>query len=59
MGSNAIIIFGIGAFDSNAIQTGKSYAKTHHWTSPNKAIIDGASFIRSHYFDQDKFPCIK
>ena len=44
--------FGIGAFDSNAIQTGKSYAKTHHWTSPNKAIIDGASFISSHYFDQ-------
>lgn len=43
--------FGIGAFDENAIHTGKSYAKQESWTSPSKAIMGGASFVRYHYFD--------
>lgn len=43
--------FGIGAFDSSAIQSGKSYAKQQQWTSPSKAILGGAKFIRDDYFD--------
>ena len=33
------IIFGIGAFDQDAIATGHSYAKEHNWTTPSKAIM--------------------
>jgi len=47
-------IFGIGAFDENAVHTGKSYAKQEKWTSPEKAIIGGASFVRYHYFKNNQ-----
>ncbi|UDI77670.1 N-acetylglucosaminidase [Staphylococcus taiwanensis] len=46
--------FGIGAFDENTIHTGKSYAKEASWTSPRKAIIGGAKFVRTHYFDHNQ-----
>ena len=31
-----IITFGIGAFDEDAIKTGKSFAKQKKWTTPEK-----------------------
>lgn len=43
--------FGIGAFDSNALKTGSTYAQQADWTSPKKAILGGAKFIRQQYFD--------
>lgn len=43
--------FGIGAFDENAVQTGKSYAQNHNWDSPSKAILGGGKFIRENYFE--------
>lgn len=46
--------FGIGAFDENAVHTGKSYAKQESWTSPEKAIMGGASFVRYHYFKNNQ-----
>ncbi|MDU0451637.1 N-acetylglucosaminidase [Staphylococcus chromogenes] len=42
--------FGIGAFDSNAVDTGKSYAVRAKWTSPERAIKGGAQFVRENYF---------
>ncbi|ALN77150.1 MULTISPECIES: N-acetylglucosaminidase [Staphylococcus] len=42
--------FGIGAFDSDAVATGKSYAVREKWTSPEKAIKGGAHFVRNQYF---------
>ncbi|SUM34537.1 glucosaminidase [Staphylococcus gallinarum] len=38
--------FGIGAFDENAVHTGSSYAKKQSWTSPKRAIMGGAKFVR-------------
>lgn len=43
--------FGIGAFDENAVHTGSSFAKKQAWTSPEKAIMGGAQFVRKNYFD--------
>ena len=48
------IIFGIGAFDQDAIATGHSYAKEHNWTTPSKAIMGGAAFIRHQYFENEQ-----
>lgn len=42
--------FGIGAFDANALKHGNSYTKKEKWTSPRKAIIGGARFVRYNYF---------
>lgn len=46
--------FGIGAFDKDAIASGHSYAKEHEWTTPSKAIMGGAAFIRHQYFDNEQ-----
>ena len=46
--------YGIGAFDENAVHTGKSYAKQQSWTTPSKAIMGGASFVRNHYFENNQ-----
>ncbi|WP_086428141.1 N-acetylglucosaminidase [Staphylococcus cornubiensis] len=43
--------FGIGAFDRQAVKTGASYAEKAGWTSPDKAIKGGASFVRNQYFE--------
>jgi len=43
--------YGIGAFDENAVHTGSSYAKKQSWTSPEKAIMGGAKFVRNNYFE--------
>ncbi len=47
-------LFGIGAFDSSAVRSGKSYAEKEQWTSPDKAIIGGAKFIRNEYFENNQ-----
>src|SRR5699024_927806 len=44
--------YGIGAFDENAVHTGSSFAKKQSWTSPEKAIMGGAKFIRHNYFEK-------
>ena len=55
MEKNAITtFFGIGAFDSSAVRSGKSYAEKEQWTSPDKAIIGGAKFIRNEYFENNQ-----
>ncbi|ANZ32699.1 N-acetylglucosaminidase [Staphylococcus carnosus] len=46
--------FGIGAFDEDAMKHGHSYAKQQKWTSPEKAILGGASFVRKEYFDKEQ-----
>ncbi|MBA8760272.1 autolysin [Staphylococcus schleiferi subsp. coagulans] len=43
--------FGIGAFDSDAVKTGSSYAQKANWTSPRQAIMGGAKFVRQNYFE--------
>ncbi|UXR73644.1 N-acetylglucosaminidase [Staphylococcus sp. IVB6238] len=43
--------FGVGAFDSNAVKTGTSYAVKAKWTSPDKSIVGGAAFVRQQYFE--------
>ena len=42
-------VFGIGAFDNNALVDGIKYAKNAGWTSVSKAIIGGAKFIGNSY----------
>ncbi|MDW4260126.1 N-acetylglucosaminidase [Staphylococcus saprophyticus] len=46
--------YGIGAFDENAVHTGSSFAKKQKWTSPEKAIMGGARFVRGNYFENNQ-----
>lgn len=46
--------YGIGAFDENAVHTGSSFAKKQSWTSPERAIMGGAKFIRGNYFENEQ-----
>lgn len=46
--------FGVGAFDSHAVKTGTSYAVKAKWTSPDKAIVGGAAFVKQQYFDNEQ-----
>lgn len=43
--------FGIGAFDSNP-NNAINFAKNHGWTTPAKAIIGGAKFVRQDYINK-------
>ncbi len=43
--------FGIGVFDNNP-NNAISFARRHGWTSPAKAIIGGAKFVREGYINQ-------
>lgn len=43
--------FGIGAFDSNP-NNAINFAKKKGWTTPEKAIIGGAEFVRKDYIAQ-------
>ncbi|WP_194752354.1 glucosaminidase domain-containing protein [Staphylococcus chromogenes] len=43
--------FGIGAFDNNP-NNAINFAKSRGWTSPAKAIIGGAKFVRHDYIDK-------
>ncbi|WP_157825426.1 N-acetylglucosaminidase [Rahnella sp. AA] len=42
-------MYGIGALDGKAVVTGSNMAKKMGWTTPEKAIDGGASWIASHY----------
>lgn len=41
--------YGVGALDSDPINTGAQYAKKHGWDTPEKAIRGGADFIHDHF----------
>ncbi|EYQ55875.1 glucosaminidase domain-containing protein [Staphylococcus aureus] len=43
--------FGIGAYDNNP-NYAMTFAKNKGWTSPAKAIMGGASFVRKDYIDK-------
>lgn len=43
--------FGIGAFDSNP-NNAITFARNEGWTTPAKAIIGGAKFVREGYIDK-------
>jgi mannosyl-glycoprotein endo-beta-N-acetylglucosaminidase len=42
-------MFGIGAYDGNAVQNGAAYAYSQGWTTPAKAIEGGAAWIAKYY----------
>ncbi|MGN1097984.1 MAG: Ig-like domain-containing protein [Clostridia bacterium] len=42
-------MFGIGAFDGNALRGGAAYAYFQGWTSPEAAIKGGAAWIAKNY----------
>lgn len=42
-------MFGIGAYDATALQSGSERAYKEGWTTPEKAIIGGAKFIGEKY----------
>lgn len=46
--------YGIGAFDEDAMKHGHSYAKKQKWTTPEKAIMGGARFVRHDFFEQNQ-----
>jgi len=41
--------YGIGAFDSSPLSSGRAYAVRNGWDSPEKAIIGGAKWIADNY----------
>lgn len=44
-------MFGIGAFDSDAVGTGSKMAYNMGWTSPEAAILGGAKWISENYIN--------
>lgn len=44
-------MYGIGAYDYNAVATGSQKAYSEGWTSPAKAIKEGARWISEHYIN--------
>ncbi|MFB4210374.1 SH3 domain-containing protein [Shouchella sp. JSM 1781072] len=43
-------MYGIGAFDGNAVQAGARYAYNQGWFTPEDAIIGGSRFVSNNYF---------
>ncbi|HGZ4361900.1 TPA: N-acetylglucosaminidase [Staphylococcus aureus] len=53
--SHALVETGNGKSElAKGIKDGKSYAEKEQWTSPDKAIIGGAKFIRNEYFENNQ-----
>lgn len=50
-GTTVYNMFGIGAFDGDAVNGGAKYAYEHGWTTPEKAILGGAKFISESYIN--------
>lgn len=48
-------MFGIGAYDGDAIRLGSEYAYRQGWFTPEAAIIGGAKFIGSSYINNEKY----
>ncbi|REI11550.1 autolysin [Staphylococcus felis] len=44
-------MFGIGAYDQDALRNGFKAAERYGWNTVSKAIIGGAQFIRERYID--------
>lgn len=44
-------MYGIGAYDYDAVGTGSQRAYSEGWTSPAKAITDGGRWISEHYIN--------
>ncbi len=44
-------MFGIGAYDSDAVGTGSKKAYTEGWTTPESAIFGGAQWISKNYIN--------
>lgn len=47
-------MFGIGAYDGNALQGGASYAYAQGWTTPEAAVKGGAKWIAQNYIYRSK-----
>ncbi|WP_020006173.1 GW dipeptide domain-containing protein [Salinicoccus albus] len=45
-------MYGIGAYDNSAVLSGARYAQQMGWDTPAKAIVGGADFISSGYFNR-------
>ena len=50
-GTRVYNMFGIGAFDSDAVGTGSKMAYQEGWTSPEAAIMGGAAWISKNYIN--------
>ncbi len=50
-GTTVYNMFGIGAFDGDAVNGGAKYAYEHGWTTPEKAIYGGAKFVSENYIN--------
>ncbi len=48
-------IFGIGAYDSNAVKYGSEYAYACGWTSVDEAITGGAAWISANYINNPQY----
>lgn len=48
-------MFGIGAYDSDAVGTGSKKAYTEGWTTPELAIYGGAEWISKNYINSSKY----
>jgi beta-N-acetylglucosaminidase/membrane protein implicated in regulation of membrane protease activity len=48
-GTTVYNMFGIGAYDGSAVNSGAAYAYSHGWTTPAKAIEGGAAWIAANY----------
>lgn len=48
-------MYGIQAFDSNALGSGAKYAFQQKWFSPKEAIIGGANWISQNYINNTKY----
>lgn len=42
-------MFGIGAYDGNALRGGAAYARSQGWTTPEAAVKGGAAWIAKNY----------
>ncbi len=49
-GKTVYNMYGIGAYDGNAVNAGAQYAYNQGWFTPEDAIIGGARFVSSNYF---------
>ncbi|WP_415430291.1 N-acetylglucosaminidase, partial [Staphylococcus borealis] len=48
-GTKVYNMYGIGALDGNAVNTGANYAYKQGWTTPEKAIDGGAKWISDKF----------
>ncbi len=48
-------MFGIGAYDSNAVKYGSEYAYAQGWTDVDKAISGGAAWISANYINNSSY----